>query len=88
MGRTGEGGDAPLFFFRDRTGLEVDLLVDLGNRLLAVEIKSSSTVREDALSGLKRYLAAAPSARASLVSGSSDSYVRSGMLVRPWFACS
>ncbi len=83
-----QGEAPPLFFFRDRTGLEVDLLVDLGKRLLAMEIKSSTTVREDALSGLKRYLALAPSARAALVSGSTESYVRSGMIVRPWFACS
>ena len=83
-----QGETPPLFFFRDRTGLEVDLLVDLGKRLLAVEIKSSTTVREDALSGLKRYLSLAPSALATLVSGSTESYVRSGMIVRPWFACS
>lgn len=83
-----QGETPPLFFFRDRTGLEVDLLVDLGKKLLAVEIKSSTTVREEALSGLKRYLAVAPSARAALVSGSAESYVRSGMIVRPWFACS
>lgn len=82
------GETPPLFFFRDRTGLEVDLLVDLGKRLLAVEIKSSTTTREDALSGLKRYLAMAPSARGTLVSGSAESYVRSGLIVRPWFACS
>ena len=83
-----QGETPPLFFFRDRTGLEVDLLVDLGKRLLAMVIKSSTTVREDALSGLKRYLALAPSARGTLVSGSGESYVRSGMIVRPWFACS
>ena len=82
------GETPPLFFFRDRTGHEVDLLVDLGKKLLAVEIKSSTTVREEALSGLKRYLAVAPLARATLVSGSAESYVRSGMIVRPWFACS
>ena len=83
-----QGETPPLFFFRDRTGLEVDLLVDLGKRLLAIEIKSSATVREDALSGLKRYLKTAPLARGALVSGSSESYLRSGMIVRPWFACS
>jgi len=83
-----QGETPPLFFFRDRTGLEIDLIVDLGNKVLAMEIKSSTTVREDALSGLKRYLALAPSTRATLVSGSSESYVRSGIIARPWFACS
>jgi predicted AAA+ superfamily ATPase len=33
----------PLYFWRDKTGNEIDLLVDFGNRLYPVEIKSSRT---------------------------------------------
>ncbi len=33
----------PLFFWRDKTGNEIDLLVDFGERLFPIEIKSSTT---------------------------------------------
>ncbi|NIM15501.1 MAG: DUF4143 domain-containing protein [Candidatus Aminicenantes bacterium] len=33
----------PIYFWRDKTGIEVDLLVDFGNKLYPLEIKSSRT---------------------------------------------
>jgi predicted AAA+ superfamily ATPase len=33
----------PLYFWRDKTGNEIDLLVDFGNKLYPIEIKSSRT---------------------------------------------
>ncbi len=33
----------PLYFYRDKTGNEIDLIVDMGNKLLPVEIKTSRT---------------------------------------------
>lgn len=33
----------PLYFWRDKTGNEIDLLVDFGDKLLPIEIKSSRT---------------------------------------------
>ena len=41
-----------LYFYRDRRGVEVDLLVDLGPTLLAVECKAGMTVHGDLLRGL------------------------------------
>jgi hypothetical protein len=35
----------PFYFWRDRTGHEIDLLLDLGSRLIPVEIKSSQTIK-------------------------------------------
>ncbi len=43
-----------MFHFRDARGLEVDLLVQAGDRLTAVEVKSSATIARDFFSGLKR----------------------------------
>ncbi|MCD4812383.1 ATP-binding protein [bacterium] len=37
------GHTPPLFFWRDKTGNEIDLLVDLGSYQLPIEIKSSKT---------------------------------------------
>ena len=46
----------PLFFWRDRTGHEIDLLIDEAGKLFPVEIKSSQTVSGDMLDGLKWWL--------------------------------
>jgi hypothetical protein len=44
-----------LSFYRDSTGNEVDLLVERGRELAAVEIKSGQTVTRDYFQGLNRF---------------------------------
>ncbi len=44
-----------LSFYRDSTGNEVDLLVERGQELAAVEIKSGQTVTRDYFQGLNRF---------------------------------
>lgn len=41
-----------LFFFRDNTGNEVDLVIDRGSEILAIELKSSSTYNSSLSKGL------------------------------------
>lgn len=41
------GKEAPLFFYRDKDGKEVDLLIEKDNKLYPIEIKFSATVRQD-----------------------------------------
>jgi len=48
------GRPPDLYHFRDAKGLEVDLLVDLGDRVLLVESKSGATVGSDLLAPLGR----------------------------------
>ncbi len=45
-----------LYFFRDSAGHEVDLLIQNGNQLTAVEIKSSSTFSNHFTEGLKKIM--------------------------------
>ena len=33
----------PFYFWRDKTGNEIDLIVDIGSKLLPIEIKASKT---------------------------------------------
>ena len=40
------GSDSRLYFWRDNKGVEVDLLVDKGNKLIPIEIKSAQTFQE------------------------------------------
>lgn len=46
----------PLFFWRDQTGNEIDLIVEIGADLLPVEIKSSKTYCADFSAGIKKWL--------------------------------
>lgn len=43
------------FFWRNSTGHEIDLIIDAGAQLWAVEIKSGETLNEDFFKGLKYF---------------------------------
>lgn len=53
--RWNQGRDAHIYFFRDKHGSEVDLLITQGPDLVAVEIKSAKTFHASHLKGLKRF---------------------------------
>jgi predicted AAA+ superfamily ATPase len=44
------------FFWRDRSGNEIDLLVERGSRLRPIEIKSGKTVNQNFFNGLKKWM--------------------------------
>ena len=79
--------DAPLFFWRDATGHEIDILIDTGSRLIPVEVKSGRTVPPDAVAGLKWWtgIPSNPNRGGVLVHGGSESFDLSGFRVLPWF---
>ena len=81
------GGEAPLFFWRDATGHEIDVLVDLGDRLLPVEVKSGLTVASDALDGLRWWTGLPGNRNKSgvLVHGGRDTFTHQDFTVLPWF---
>jgi len=75
-----------VYFWRDSAGHEVDLLMDRGNSLVPVEIKSGQTVADDAFKGLDywRTLLEQDDCPGALVYGGASSYVRKGFTVRGW----
>ena len=77
-----------MFFWRDRTGNEIDLVLDHGERVCAVEIKSGQTVAVDAFKGLLKWRqwAGESAANAMLLYAGDQSYTRNDIAVRPWFA--
>ena len=84
-------GEPPgMSFFRDRKGNEVDLVVDLGRDLLAIETKSGHTVASDFFGGLRTFetivAAARPRRRTHgfVVYGGNDSQRRSAGRVVSW----
>jgi predicted AAA+ superfamily ATPase len=81
------GETPPLYFWRDRTGHEVDLLIDTGKQLIPIEIKSGRTLSSSFFEGLRYFMALEPSvARPGvLIHGGDDLYERENFIVLPWF---
>ncbi len=79
----------PLYFWRDRTGHEVDIIIDAGKTLIPVEVKSSETVAASLFDGLKYFTSlGAPAATTGVVVHGGDAmYKRDGFTVRPWYYC-
>lgn len=90
--RLHRGTEARLFHYREARGLEVDLLLERGDRLVAVEAKSGATVARDflrPLTRLREVLAErAPhvTVDARLVYGGDEPQQRSDATVIPWRA--
>lgn len=84
------GEEPPLYFWRDQTGHEIDLLIDLGRTLLPVEIKSGKTVAADFFNGLKYWMSLKGNTAKEgiLVYGGAESYEREGFHIKAWHTCS
>lgn len=80
------GREADLYFWRDSTGHEIDVVIDRGRERVAVEIKSAQTVAEDFFAGIDfwRKLVGDPEAPSALIYGGSRSFRRSGVAVQSW----
>jgi len=84
--RFNQGESAPLYFYRDSEGNEIDLLMPVGGQLHAIEIKAGSTVNPDYFKGLKRFDAHHPQTLVSgcVVYGGDQTQVRSPWSVYSW----
>jgi predicted AAA+ superfamily ATPase len=78
----------PIFFWRDRTGHEIDLRIEKANLLYPVEIKSGNTMSTDMLDGLLWWteVAGLPPDAGTLVYGGTEVFTRNKVPVRPWFS--
>lgn len=90
--RMHRGLSPELYFYRDRKRLEIDLIVDRGDALLAVETKSGATVANDFFKALEhfgeRLAETAPPTELTkiVVYGGSELQRRSSFEVMPWSA--
>jgi predicted AAA+ superfamily ATPase len=85
-GRFNRGEPSNLYFWRDSRGLEIDLLLEEGDDLKPVEIKSGQTIVPDFLDGLKRWsaLAGASERPAWLIYGGEQEMVSGNITILPW----
>ncbi|MCX7246178.1 MAG: ATP-binding protein [Burkholderiales bacterium] len=86
--RYNEGLPSNLFFWRNNAGDEVDLVIEQGEQLIPVEIKSGQTFSSDFLAGLQKWmrLAGETCLAPRLVYGGEENMTRSGVLVQSWKA--
>ncbi len=84
--RFNDGQSAELYFWRDSTGLEVDVVFEQPGGLQAIEIKSGATVAADWLGPLMRWQALSGEAGPPpwLVFGGEGRYVRQGVEFVGW----
>ncbi len=85
--RYNAGETSNLYFWRDRSGHEVDLLIDHGTHLSPLEIKSGQTINRDYFKGLEfwKNLAGDNGGKAWLVYGGDTRQSRSDATVLPWY---
>ena len=85
-GRFNRALTSDLYFWQDRGKNGVDVLIEQGDRLRPVEIKSGSTFRVDFLRGLHRWagLAGKVSVSPTLVYGGDEAFVHHDTRVLPW----
>jgi len=78
--------NTPLYTWRDTSGHEIDILIDLGRKLIPVEVKSGETVPADAMRNLSWWtgLPGNPNRQGLLVHGGTRSFRHKHFAVLPW----
>ena len=88
--RANAGVRDPLYFWRDNIGTEIDLILERGQAIAAVEIKSGITVASDAFNNLGKWQKYATerghfsNIYPGLVYGGDARFTRAGVDVLPW----
>jgi predicted AAA+ superfamily ATPase len=88
--RMNAGLREPLHFWRDHIGTEVDIILERGSEIAAVEIKSGLTVASDAFANLDKWRKYAArqggysAVHPALVYGGEARFTREGVDVMPW----
>jgi len=78
--------ESNLYYWRDSHGIEIDILIDKGDKVVPVEIKSGKTFSADFLKPLQKWYAYAqnPAEESVLVYGGEKKIKTRGCRVTPW----
>jgi hypothetical protein len=83
--RLNSGRPSNLSFWRDRSGHEVDVVLEAGGEPVPLEIKSGATITRDALRGLEQWRQISGRAgHACLVYGGGEAQTRRDVRIVPW----
>lgn len=85
-GRYNRGLASNLYFWRDNTGNEIDVLVEKADTLIPIEIKSGQTITKDYFAGIKKWLKITDNVAKHpyIVYGGNEGQRRLGVEVLPW----
>jgi len=88
--RLNTGERATFHFWRDSNGNEVDVIADVGTKLMPIEIKSGQTLNRDFFTGLERWvdLAGGQAITPALIYGGIDRHIRRDINIYGWNAVS
>lgn len=86
--RYNRGLPTPLYFWRDRSGHEIDVLIEHPDALQPVEVKSGQTLTPEAFGSLQQWLTLAGAAARDpiLIYGGTETRTHAGIRVFPWYA--
>ncbi len=73
-----------LFFWRDRSGNEIDVIIENSDVLIPAEIKSGQTINDDFFKGLKYWKKLTERKDSYLIYGGEENYKREGINIRSW----
>lgn len=84
--RFNKGKKSNLFFWRDNTGLEIDIIIEKGQKLQPLEIKSGSTIASDWFKNINKWrdLASPCAGNGILVYGGNQNQKRSNTNILSW----
>lgn len=84
--RYNQGLPANLYFWRNNTGDEIDLLDEHGTELQAIEIKSGQTFNPDFIGSLRKWMSYAdvPLRSPSVIYGGMEGFQFQGISVVSW----
>ncbi len=82
--------EAPLYFWRDYSKKEIDFMIDRGQTLLPIEVKSGKTISSNYLNTLQYWLNLKdnPQETGCLIYGGNDWIIRKKIQTIPWYAVS
>lgn len=84
--RFNRGERAEFYFWRDSNGNEVDIITEMGPKLMPIEIKSGQTLNRDFFIGLERWMSLAGDKAISpvLIYGGTENLMHKGIHVFGW----
>ncbi len=82
--RFNQGLQSNLFYWRDVSGHELDVILDFGNELIPVEIKSGMTVSSDFFNGIKFWQKLTGIKKGYVVYAGEENYTNQGINVVSW----
>ncbi len=79
------GSESKLFYWRDKTGREIDLLIDTLTRVIPVEVKAGRTFQKEFLKNIRYWMKLTGEKQAKLIYSGDEEQKRSeGIHVLFW----